>query len=297
MAWKQTCIKNIFTGNMNCAKWGISNSKISGMTQISHTAQIAVKTKNQGKQQNNQISSNHHHQQQRNAHLANANAPALRDDLPDPSDLNATQPLLTLTNINVTTPSFNLMTPIALMGFSVPGVFDMGASVGLGGAVKLAILVQASQDLVMNTGSATSCPWIIDWNGSFLDIPTIQFGTCSMPDSIKAETVMPNGDIGAKSRQTAAVSVGMTVSPSFSLGLKVFGITALSAGISSPISLGLDTLWDTDKTQQCPANNVAVSTEGSAGLQLVGGFFGFSKSIPVLQSPTLQTPSICIPHS
>ncbi|GJJ69935.1 hypothetical protein EMPS_02284 [Entomortierella parvispora] len=265
MSWSQTCIKNIFTGSMDCAKWGISNSKISGMTQINHQAQVSVK--NSGT-------------------LSKRNG----------------NPMLTLTNINVTTPSFNLMTPIPLLGFSVPGVFDMGANVALTGAVSVAILVQATKDVLVNTGSSASCPWIIDWNGSFTQIPTIQFGTCTLPTASKRKRSLSlqERDVGSDSstqtRQTAAVSIGMTVAPSVGMALNVFGFTALSAGIGSPIHVDVNTHWDTDSTTLCPANNVATSLDGNAALQLTGSFFGFSKAIPVVQSPTLATPAVCIPH-
>ncbi|KAF8933988.1 hypothetical protein BGZ58_006007 [Dissophora ornata] len=265
MSWKQTCIKNIFTGNMDCAKWGISSSKISGMTQVNHQAKVSVKCK--------------------------------------------TPSMLTLTNVSFTTPSFSLMAPIPLLGFSVPGVFDMGANVGLSGA--------ATKDLLVNTGSTSSCPWIIDWNGSFTQIPTIQFGTCTLPGtpkfisdpgsilSVKSSSnslffgpdpaSQPDVTLATMtadatgSRESAYVSVGMTVSPSLSLGLQVFGISALSAGISAPINLAVNSNWDTAQTSSCPANNVALNTDGSASLQLNGGFFGFSKSIPLVQGPTLSS--------
>ncbi|KAF9918429.1 hypothetical protein BX616_008869 [Lobosporangium transversale] len=290
MAWKQTCIKGIFTGKMRCANWGISNSKISGVTEIKHQTQITVKNKQEG------------------VMAASADGP----------------PLLTLTNISITTPSFDLMAPIPLLGFSVPGVFDMGANVGLGGTVSLAVIVQATEDLLVNTGSSTSCPWIIDWNGSFTKIPTIQFGTCSKPDTpkslnrrsidnrasindafyfgsdpataSKSNTRLKLAATEGGSRETAEVRIGMTVSPSLTMGLKVFGISTLSAGINAPIRLGIHTYWDTDSTSTCPADHVALSAEGGASLNLVGGFFGFSKSIPVVQSPALETPAVCIPH-
>ena len=218
--------------------------------------------------------------------------------------------MLTLTNINVTTPSFNLMTPIPLLGFSVPGVFDMGANVALNGAVSVAILVQATKDVLVNTGSSASCPWIIDWNGSFTQIPTIQFGTCTLPTASKRVLSLQEREVessdealatlaskdSTQTRQTASVSVGMTVAPSVGMALKVFGFTALSAGIGSPIHVDVNTHWDTNSTPQCPANNVATSLDGNAALQLTGSFFGFSKAIPVVQSPTLATPPVCIPH-
>ncbi|KAF9436044.1 hypothetical protein BGZ76_004955 [Entomortierella beljakovae] len=288
MAWKQTCIKGIFTGKMRCINWGISRSNISGMTQINHQTQTNLKVK-----------------------------PAKLSTRDDDTD-----PMLTLTRVNFTTPSFNLMAPIPLLGFSVPGAFDMGAQVGLGGSVSIEILVQASQDLLVNTGSSTSCPWVIDWNGSFTNLPTIQFGTCTLPGSPtlfaspesvanrgRSENALyfgPNPAAGDKvlaiakvgataSRETAFVSLGMTVSPSLGMGLKVFGFTALSAGISAPISLGVNSNWDTQSTAKCPANNVEINTDGGASLQLNGGFFGFSKSVPIVKSPTLTSPSICIP--
>ncbi|KAG0367166.1 hypothetical protein BC939DRAFT_440659 [Gamsiella multidivaricata] len=290
MAWKQICIKNIFNGQMKCANWGISESKISGMTQINHQAQLSVKSKLSVSTLNN--------------------------------SKNNSQPLLTLTNINVTTPGFDLMAPIPLLGFSVPGVFDMGASIGLGGSVSLAVLVRATQDLLVNTGSTTSCPWVIQWSGSFANFPTVQFGTCTMPGTPKvaaaqqdvlsrksSETALYFGADPASShnekralttapgsRETATVRVGVTVSPSLGMALKVFGFTALSAGISSPISLGVNTYWDTDKTETCPANHVALHADGTASLQVNAGFFGFNKGIPLVQGPTLTSPKACIPH-
>ncbi|KAF8982497.1 hypothetical protein BGZ46_001166 [Entomortierella lignicola] len=293
MAWKQTCIKNIFTGNMDCINWGITESKISGMTQVNHQAKVNVKCKSSGTAT---------------------------------TSTNTSQPLLTLTNVNFTTPSFNLMAPIPLLGFSVPGAFDMGANIGLGGVVSVDILVQATQDLLVNTGSSTSCPWVIQWDGTLTDLPTIQFGTCSLPGTPKLVSGLgsifrrddseessfyfgpdpdsvPEGKsvslverTSSNSRETAFVSIGMTVAPSFSLGLSVFGFTALSAGISAPISLGVSTNWDTDSTPQCPSNNIEVSADGSASLQLNGGFFGFSKSVPIVTGPTLTSPSACVPH-
>ncbi|KAF9168981.1 hypothetical protein BGX20_010950 [Mortierella sp. AD010] len=296
MAWKQTCIKNIFTGKMNCLNWGITQSKISGMTQVNHQAKVSVK-----------------------ASSGNIEARSVNVE-----NKNKTQPLLTLTKVNFTTPSFNLMAPIPLLGFTVPGVFDMGANVGLGGSVSLDVLVQATKDLLVNTGSSTSCPWVIEWDGSFFDLPTIQFGTCTLPGTPKfasdsnsilrrsdSESIMyfgpdpesvPEGktvSLSARStgsRETAFVSIGMTVSPSLGMGLKVFGFTALSAGISAPISLGINSNWDTDKTTTCPANHVELNSDGSASLKINGGFFGFSKSIPIVEGPTLTTPSTCVPH-
>ncbi|KAG0325332.1 hypothetical protein BGZ99_000788 [Dissophora globulifera] len=287
MNWKQTCIKNIFTGKMNCANWGISSSKISGMTQVNHQSQISVKSQALS--------------------TANANAP----------------PMLTLTQVNLTTPSFDLMPAISLLGFSVPGVFDMGASVNLAGSVTIDILVKATKDLLINSGTTTSCPWIIDWNGSLTTAPTIQFGSCTLPGTPKlisdpgsilhrrsTENLMYFGVDPAshpdmtlatmtsskiESRETAFVSIGMTVSPALSLGLKVFGINTLAAGLSAPVRLDVNSNWDTAATSQCPANNIALCADGSASLQLSGGFFGFSKSMPLVQTPTLNSPSVCIP--
>ncbi|KAF9110828.1 hypothetical protein BGX27_005841 [Mortierella sp. AM989] len=263
MAWKQTCIKGIFTGKVRCANWGISHSKISGMTQVNQEAQVSVK--------------------------ADSGNIVKRADSDNPDDL------LTLTDVDFTTPSFNLMPSIPLLGFSVPGVFDMGANVALTGSVNIEILVRATKDLLVNTGSSTSCPWIIDWNGSLTSIPTVQFGTCTLPHTPKFESDSQSGD-SPVSRQTAFVGVGMTVSPSLGMGLKVFGISALSAGISAPISLGINSQWDTASTAKCPANHVELNADGSASLKLNGGFFGFSKSIPLLEGPTLTTPSTCIPR-
>ncbi|KAG0301032.1 hypothetical protein BGZ98_008672 [Dissophora globulifera] len=196
-------------------------------------------------------------------------------------------------DIDVTTPGFPISPSISLVGFSVPGVFDIGASVNIGAQVSLKVLVSASQDLLLNTGNDASCPWVVDWNGKLTDIPTIQFGTCTFPDTAKVELApMDNA-----SRQTSKVDVGVTVSPSIGLGLSLVGVvTALSASITAPITVGIHTNWDTQATDVCSADNVALSADMSASLQLNGAFFGFSKSIPVATSPVLTSPSTCIPH-
>ncbi|KAH7025630.1 hypothetical protein BKA57DRAFT_511804 [Linnemannia elongata] len=243
MAWKQTCIKNIFTGKVHCLNWGISRSKISGTTEINHSARVDIKKKNGGR--SNAI-----------------NGPS--------------NPMLTLTRVNVTTPTFTI----------------------------------ATEDLLLNTGSSSSCPWTIDWNGSLTSKPEIQFGTCTLPGTPKfitnpgqafkikshdnalylgpdpkalaaRRTNARNAILRAVpaapakgSRQSAFVRLGMNVIPSLNLGLKVFGINA--------------------KTEQCPANNVAVYADGRAALMLEGTFFGFSKTIAPIYSPALNSPPICI---
>ncbi|KAF9931676.1 hypothetical protein FBU30_009737 [Linnemannia zychae] len=293
MAWRQTCIKNIFTGKVNCMNWGISRSKISGMTEINHSARVGIKTKNAGRS-------------------------------------NGPNPLLTLTRVDVTTPSFTIVSPLSLLGFSVPGVFDIGANVAIAGSVSLNILVQATQDLLLNTGSASSCPWTVDWNGSLLSKPVIQFGTCTLPGTpkfisnpakglkikskdnalylgpdptapaalrVNARNVILSAVPSAPSkgsRQSAYVRLGMNVVPALNLGLKVFGLNAVNAGVTSPLKLGINTNWDTEKTEKCPANNVAVYADGQASLMLEGTFFGFSKSIAPIVSPPLNSPPVCI---
>ncbi|KAF9906632.1 hypothetical protein EC991_000433 [Linnemannia zychae] len=297
MAWKQTCIKNIFTGKVHCAKWGISRSKISGLTEINHSTRVDIKHKN-------------------GARSNAVNGPS--------------NPMLTLTRVNVTTPSFAIVAPMPLLGFSVPGVFDLGANLAVAGAVSLNILVQATEDLLLNTGSATSCPWTIDWNGSLTSKPEIQFGTCTLPGTPKFITnpsqafkikshdnalylgpdpkVLAARRVNARnailaavpaapakgSRQSAFVRLGMNVIPSFNLGLKVFGLNAVNAGVVSPLNLGINTNWDTQKTSQCPANNVAVYADGQATLMLEGTFFGFSKTLAPIVSPALNSPPVCI---
>ncbi|KAK5805563.1 hypothetical protein F5H01DRAFT_353934 [Linnemannia elongata] len=297
MAWKQTCIKNIFTGKVHCLNWGISRSKISGTTEINHSARVDIKKKNGGR--SNAI-----------------NGPS--------------NPMLTLTRVNVTTPTFTIVAPVPLLGFSVPGVFDLGANIAVAGAVSLNILVQATEDLLLNTGSSSSCPWTIDWNGSLTSKPEIQFGTCTLPGTPKfitnpgqafkikshdnalylgpdpkalaaRRTNARNAILRAVpaapakgSRQSAFVRLGMNVIPSLNLGLKVFGINAVNAGVVSPLDLGINTNWDTQKTEQCPANNVAVYADGRAALMLEGTFFGFSKTIAPIYSPALNSPPICI---
>ncbi|KAG0340882.1 hypothetical protein BG004_006239 [Podila humilis] len=307
MAWKQTCFRNIFTGNMNCFKWGISSSQIQGMTQINHQTRVRVQAKTPpGKG-------------------GRRNGPE-RDDS-----------LLTLTDIKVASPSLTLLPSTALLGFAVPGVFDLGATAEIHGSVALAILVQASEDLLVNTGSAASCPWTVDWNGSITSVPTIKFGTCTLPGMPKM--AMSGNDVrfngrgasaihgrggpiaendfyfgldpdsprnqrkngimrglapSSRSRQTAAVTVGLTVKPGVHLGLKVVGISGMTAGLVAPLSLNINSKWDTQKTEQCPANSVAVNADGNAALELVTGFFGFDRTIPVVASPHLVSPSACI---
>ncbi|KAG0276962.1 hypothetical protein BGZ95_006742 [Linnemannia exigua] len=297
MAWKQTCIKNIFTGKIHCMKWGISRSKISGLTEINHNARVDIKHKN-------------------GARSNAVNGPS--------------NPMLTLTRVNVTTPSFSIVAPMPLLGFSVPGVFDLGANLAVAGAVSLNILVQATEDLLLNTGSATSCPWTIDWNGSLTSKPEIQFGTCTLPGTPKFIT-NPGQALKIKShdnalylgpdpqapsvrrinarnailaavpaapakgsRQSAFVRLGMNVIPSLNLGLKVFGLDAVNAGVVSPLNLGINTNWDTQKTEQCPANNVAIFADGQATLMLQGTFFGFEKTLAPIVSPALKSPPVCI---
>ncbi|KAG0062471.1 hypothetical protein BGZ89_010636, partial [Linnemannia elongata] len=188
----------------------------------------------------------------------------------------------------------------------------------------------ATEDLLLNTGSSSSCPWTIDWNGSLTSKPEIQFGTCTLPGTPKfitnpgqafkikshdnalylgpdpkalaaRRTNARNAILRAVpaapakgSRQSAFVRLGMNVIPSLNLGLKVFGINAVNAGVVSPLDLGINTNWDTQKTEQCPANNVAVYADGRAALMLEGTFFGFSKTIAPIYSPALNSPPICI---
>ncbi|KAG0375622.1 hypothetical protein BGX24_008856 [Mortierella sp. AD032] len=297
MAWKQTCIKNIFTGKVHCMKWGISRSKISGLTEINHSARVDIKHKN-------------------GARSNAVNGPS--------------NPMLTLTRVNVTTPTFAIVAPMPLLGFSVPGVFDLGANIAVAAAVSLNILVQATEDLLLNTGSATSCPWTVDWNGSLTSKPEIQFGTCTLPGTPKFITnpgqafkikshdnaiylgpdpkVLSVRRINARnailaavptapakgSRQSATVRLGMNVIPSLNLGLKVFGIDAVNAGVVAPLNLGINTNWDTQKTAQCPANNVAIFADGQATLMLEGTFFGFAKTLAPIVSPALNSPPVCI---
>ncbi|KAG0360937.1 hypothetical protein BG005_009536 [Podila minutissima] len=296
MSWKQTCFRNIFTGNMNCLKWGINSSKIEGMTQINHQANIRVQSKANPRGRNG------------------------------PND----KPLLTLTDIKVASPTLTLMPSIALLGFSVPGVFDLGCTAEIQGAIALAILVQASEDLLVNTGTAASCPWTIDWNGSITSIPTVKFGTCTLPGMPKMSMsnarpsgrsisamygrggpIAPNDmyfgldpdspryrngmtPLAPNSRQTAAVTVGLSVTPGLHIGLKVVGISGLSAGLLAPLNLNVNTKWDTHKTEHCPANNVAINADGSAALELTAGFLGFDRTIPLVKSPQLVSPTACI---
>ncbi|KAG0051176.1 hypothetical protein BGZ83_004037 [Gryganskiella cystojenkinii] len=293
LAWTQTCVKNLITGNMDCTKWGINSSKIEGMTQINHQSSISVQ------------------------------------------NTNSSDPLLTLVDIKVTTPTLTFLPAVTLLGFSVPGVFDLGATADIVGSVAIAILVQATQDLLVNTGTASSCPWVIDWNGSLASAPTIQFGTCTLPAkpttsvsgnnvvtrrkvrrSISAlhgpgGTTAPNDSnfslvrtnnqnsdvqvLASTSRQTAAVTVGLTVIPGVHLGLSVIGIAAMSAGLTAPLNLNINTKWDTDATADCPANNVGINADGGASLQLATTFFGFSGTIPIVTSPHFVSPTGCIP--
>ncbi|KAF9097857.1 hypothetical protein BGX23_007759 [Mortierella sp. AD031] len=301
ISYSQTCFKNIFTGKYHCLNWGINSSKISGMTEINHMARVDIKRKNVGRHNG-------------------------------PSD-----PMLTLTRVNVTTPTFNIVAPMPLLGFSVPGVFDLGANIGIIGAVNLHILVQATEDLLVNTGTASSCPWTVDWNGSLTSMPVINFGTCTLPGTPKwitnpgqalsieahdnavyigpdpivfsakhmnarnARVNVRNAVLAAVpsapvkgSRKSAVVRLGMDVTPSLGLGLKVFGLNALSAGLVAPLALGINTHWDTQKTNRCPANNVAIFADGQATLMLEGTFFGFSRNWAPLTSPPLNSPPICI---
>ncbi|KAF9317436.1 hypothetical protein BG003_000757 [Podila horticola] len=298
MSWKQTCFKNIFTGNMNCLKWGINNSKIEGMTQINNQARVRIQSKMNSRARNG------------------------------PND----KPLLTLTDIKVASPTLTLLPSTALLGFAVPGVFDLGATAEIQGSVALAILVQASEDLLVNTGTAASCPWTIDWNGSLTSIPTIKFGTCTLPGMPKMSmnnarpsnsrrisamygrggAIAPNevyfgldpespryrngihAMAPSNSRQTAAVTVGLNVIPGVHLGLKVVGLSTLTAGLLAPLNLNINTKWDTHKTEQCPANAVAINADGGAALELTTGFFGFDRTIPIIKSPQLVSPTACI---
>ncbi|KAF9926008.1 hypothetical protein FBU30_004299 [Linnemannia zychae] len=293
MAWTQTCVKNLITGQMDCTNWGISSSKITGMTQINHSTRVDIKTMNA----------------------------ALTND---------SNPLLTLTKVNVTTPSFTIIsTP--LIGFSLPGIFDLGANVGIYGSVSLNILVQATQDLLLNTGSASSCPWTIDWNGSLVSKPVVQIGTCTLPAAPKlisdpnqalsiksgdnafylgpnpttlavSRVNTGNAILGAVpsalsegSRQSAYVRLGINIVPALTLDLKIFGLSAVSAGVSTPINLGINTNWDTEKTNQCPANNLGIYADAQAALVIQGTFFGFTQGVPPLVSPPYVTPTSCIP--
>lgn len=297
MSWRQTCFKNIFTGNMNCLKWGIASSKIEGMTQINHQARVRIQSKVNSR---------------RNG----------------PND----KPLLTLTDIKVASPTLTLLPSTALLGFAVPGVFDLGATAEIQGSVALAILVQASEDLLVNTGSAASCPWTVDWNGSLTSVPTIKFGTCTLPGMPKMSVsnarpregrgisaiygrggaIAPN-DIyfgldpdspryrngvhtmaPSHSRQTAAVTVGLNVIPGVHLGLKIVGVSGMTAGLVAPLNLNINTKWDTQKSEQCPANAVAINADGGAALELTTGFFGFDRTIPIVKSPQLVSPTACI---
>ncbi|KAF9350429.1 hypothetical protein BGX26_011393 [Mortierella sp. AD094] len=288
MTWKQACLGKHCIGS-------VTHSKISGMTQINHQAKVSVK-----------------------ADSGNIQARSVGVE-----NNNNTQPMLTLTNVTYTTPSFSLTVPLPLLNFGIPGVFDMGGDVGLEGTASVNILVQASKDLLVNTGSSTSCPWVIDWDGSSTN-PTIQFGTCSLPGTPKfisdpgsifkrsdSESTLyfgpdpesaPEGkavSLSARStgsRETASISIGVTISPSLGMEVKIIDLIHLSASISAPISLDINSNWDTEKTAKCPANNVELSSDGSASLQLDGEFFGYSKTVPVAQSPTLTTPSTCIAH-
>ncbi|KAG0301701.1 hypothetical protein BGZ97_002655 [Linnemannia gamsii] len=297
MAWSQTCIWNIFVSRYSCITWGLSAAKVSGMTEINHSTSVDIKKKDVGR----------------------SNGPS--------------NPLLTLTRVNVTTPTFTVVAPIPMLGFSVPGVFDLGANVAVAGSVSLNILVQATEDLLLNTGSATSCPWTIDWNGGLTSLPQIQFGTCTLPGTPKLLTdptrafnikshdnsiymgphprngrrvnsrdailgAVPSAPARGRgrkdSRQTAAVRLGLNVIPSLNLGLKVFGFSAVNAGVVAPLNLGINTNWDTQKTEQCPANNVALFADGQASVMIEGTFFGFTRSTPPLVSPRLDSPAICI---
>ncbi|KAK3835066.1 MAG: hypothetical protein J3R72DRAFT_526704 [Linnemannia gamsii] len=294
MAWKQTCIWNIFTSRYSCITWGLSEAKVSGMTEINHSTSVDIQKKI----------------------VPRSNGPS--------------DPMLTLTRVNVTTPQFSIVAPIPMLGFSVPGVFDLGANVAVAAAVSLNILVQATEDLLLNTGSATSCPWTIDWNGGLTSLPKIQFGTCTLPGTPKLLTnptqafnikshdntlymgphprngrrvnsrdailgAVPHAPArGKNSRQTAYVRLGLDVIPSLNLGLKVFGFTAVNAGVVAPLNLGINTNWDTQKTAQCPANNVAIFADGQASVYIEGTFFGYARSTPPLSSPRLDSPPICI---
>ncbi|KAG0051175.1 hypothetical protein BGZ83_004036 [Gryganskiella cystojenkinii] len=296
MSWKQSCFRNFITGNMNCIKWGINSSKIEGMTQINHQARVRIQSKTNSRPRNG------------------------------PND----KPLLTLTDVKVTSPVLTLLPSTALLGFAVPGVFDLGATAEIQGSVALAILVQASEDLLVNTGSAASCPWTVVWDGSISSVPTIKFGTCTLPGMPKMSVsnarprnndrkfsaihgrggpIAPN-DIyfgpdpdsprhngpskGTNSRQTAAVTVGLTVIPGVHLGLKVVGISGMTAGLTAPLNLNINTKWDTHKTEQCPANAVSIHADGGASLELTTGFFGFDRQIPIVKSPRLVSPAACI---
>ncbi|KAF9421340.1 hypothetical protein BGZ94_008851 [Podila epigama] len=298
MAWRQTCFRNIFTGNMNCIKWGIASSKIQGMTQINHQARVRVQKKTSGVRRNGRT---------------------MADDL------------LTLTDVKISSPTITILPSTSLLGFSVPGVFDLGATAEIEGAVALAIKVQASQDLLVNTGSAASCPWTIDWNGSISSTPTVKFGTCTMPGMPRLASDIsnirsnsrggsaiyrgsgPNDNVvffgpdpesprnngvrtmaPSRSRQSASVNVGLSVKPGVHLGLKVVGISGMTAGVTAPLNLNINTNWDTEKTSQCPANNIAINADGQASLELVTGFFGFDRTIPIIQSPHLVSPAACI---
>lgn len=297
MAWKQTCIKNIFTGKVHCVKWGLSRSKISGTTEISHSARVDIKKKKGGR----------------------SNA------INGPSD-----PMLTLTRVNVTTPTFTIVAPVPLLGFSVPGVFDIGANIAVAAAVQLNILVQATEDLLLNTGTASSCPWTIDWDGGLTSKPQIQFGSCTLPGTPKfitnpgqalkikshdnalylgpdpnalaaRRTNARNAILAAVpaapskgSRQSAHVRLGVNVIPSLNLGLKVFGLDTVNAGVVTPLDLGVNTDWDTQKTEQCPANNVAIYADGRAAIMIKGTFFGFDKTFAPIYSPVLNSPAVCI---
>ncbi|KAF9133729.1 hypothetical protein BGW39_009086 [Mortierella sp. 14UC] len=294
MAWKQTCIWNIFTWSTSCWNWGISSAKVSGLTEINHSTRVDIKHKE----------------------TPRSNGPS--------------NPMLTLTRVNVTTPTFAIVSPIPMLGFSVPGVFDLGANLAVAGAVSLNILVQATEDLLLNTGSASSCPWTIDWDGGLTSMPQIQFGTCTLPGTPKLLTnpsrafnikshdnalylgpdprnsrrsnsrnailnavpSAPAKDSG--SRQSAFVRLGLDVTPSLNLGLKIFGFNAVNAGVVAPLNLGINTNWDTQKTDQCPANNVALFADAQAALMLEGTFFGFTRYTPPLRSPHYVSPAACI---
>ncbi|KAG0041186.1 hypothetical protein BGZ83_002197 [Gryganskiella cystojenkinii] len=292
MAWKQSCIKNIFTGNMDCIKWGISSSKIDGMTQINHRANVRVQS-------------------------TGADAGASAAAAPSPSS----PPMMTLVDLSISSPSLPLMPSLALLGFSVPGVFDLGATADIQGSVSLSLLVQAARNLIFKSDSVASCPWSIDWNGSLTSTPSISFGLCTLPDSptisvsnIRARSLTPNNNIyfgfedesrhddnnqGAierrsSSRQTAKVTVGLTVTPGVHLGLTVVGISGISTSLVAPLNLNINANWDSEKSVQCDAGDVAINADAGASLALTAGFFGFTGAIPIVKSPQLVSPAACI---
>ncbi|KAF9115065.1 hypothetical protein BGX27_009092 [Mortierella sp. AM989] len=318
MAWSQTCIRGTGVGIADCVNWSITKSQISGTTEVSHEAQVSVK-----------------------ADSGNTTVENPATDNPDE--------MLTLTKVDIMTPSIDLIKlPIPLIGFRVPGVFTLGGTISLELSVFIKILVQATKDIVVSTGSSASCPWVIEWNGTFAEAPNIQFGNCSLPGTPKfisdlggisnrkpSETTVylgnntvsnpsngtalnpddrvvpppvntpiggndtaPNPENTTVSRQTVFVGVGLQIAPFVGLEFSLFinrNLAALSAGFSAPIKLSINTNWDTQNTTKCPANHVELYAEGSSALHLQGAFFAFSDSIPIVEGPTLTTPSACIP--